>query len=148
VGQTGLIFGLDIAANMLVRAAHRVQEATLNNVLLIRGDAHALPFADQALSKVNCSGGFHQIPNLPHALEELARVMADNARLSFSTFAEAPNDRQARLKQWLKDTAALHFVPLETLGEHLRHAGFTAYHWQLPGPWFGYATAQKAVSQI
>jgi len=40
------------------------------------------------LPKVNCSGGFHQFPDLPHAWREIARVSVGGAVLTASTFAE------------------------------------------------------------
>jgi ubiquinone/menaquinone biosynthesis C-methylase UbiE len=80
VGPTGLVIGLDISRALLTRAAYHVNRWGLDNVLLIRGDAHQLPFADECLHKVNCSGGFHQFPDLPQALREIRRVSAPTCR--------------------------------------------------------------------
>ncbi len=142
-GGAGLVIGLDYSPAMLARAAYHVQRWGLDNVLLIHGDAHALPFADGALHKVNCSGGFHQFPDLPQALREIARVSAPGAMLATSTFAEGVNDPRARLKRWLGRAFDLHFVPLADMGEQLRALGYTEYAWSLPGSgWFGYASAR------
>lgn len=143
VGPEGLVIGLDISPAMLARAAHHVHRWELDHVLLIQGDAHHLPFADGCLSKVNCSGGFHQFPDLPQALREIARVSAEGAVLTASTFAEGPADRYAALKRWMKRCFALHFVPLIWLGEQLTAVGYGNYEWLLPGGWFAYASARK-----
>ena len=143
VGQEGLVIGLDISPPMLTRAAHHIARWGLDNVLLIRGDAHHLPFADGVLHKVNCSGGFHQFPDLRQALREIARVSAGGAVLTASTLAEGPGDRYAGLKRWMKRCFALHFVPLIWLGEQLSAAGYTGYEWSLPGEWFGFTSARK-----
>ncbi len=144
-GAEGLVIGLDYSLAMLARAAYHVNRWGLDNVLLIHGNAHALPFADGALCKVNCSGGFHQFPNLPQALREIARVSALGAVLATSTFAEGTDDPRASIKRWLKQKFDLHFVPLIGLGEQLAALGFTDYAWSLPGSgWFGYASARKA----
>ena len=143
VGQEGLVIGLDISPPMLARAAHHVSQWGLDNVLLIRGDAHQLPFADGVLSKVNCSGGFHQFPDLPRALREIARVSAEGAVLTASTFAEGPGDPRAGLKRRMERRFALHFVPLIPLGERLAAVGYGDYEWSLPGGWFGYTSARK-----
>ncbi|TEU18683.1 MAG: methyltransferase domain-containing protein, partial [Anaerolineales bacterium] len=45
VGPEGLVIGLDISRALLARAAYHVNRWGLDNVLLIRGDAHQLPFA-------------------------------------------------------------------------------------------------------
>lgn len=145
VGPAGLVIGLDYSWPMLQRAAYHANRWGLDNVLLIHGDAHHLPFADGALAKVNCSGGFHQFPNLPQALREIARVSAQGGVLTASTFAQGPNDPYAGLKGRLKRRFDLHFVPLAELGENLRAHGYAGYEWALPGSgWFGYASARKA----
>jgi ubiquinone/menaquinone biosynthesis C-methylase UbiE len=143
VGPHGLIVGLDLSPAMLARAAHHVQAWQLDNVLLIRGDAHHLPVADGSLSKVNCSGGFHQLPDLPQALREIARVSAPGAVLTASTFAEGPDDRWATFKRWLGQRFALHFIPLADLGEQLVALNYREVQWSLPGGWFGYTSARK-----
>jgi len=127
VGPEGLVIGLDISRALLSRAAYHVNRWGLDNVLLIRGDAHQLPFAGECLHKVNCSGGFHQFPDLPQALREISRVSAEEAVLTASTFAEGPADRYTAVKRWMKRRFDLHFVPLVWLGEQLAALGYTDY---------------------
>ncbi len=143
VGREGLVIGLDISPAMLARAAYHAGRQGLDNVLLVRGDAHQLPFAGRVLRKVNCSGGFHQFPDLPQALREIRRVSAEGAVLTASTLAEGPADRYAAIKRWMKRRFDLHFVPLVWLGEQLAALGYTDYEWSLPGEWFGYTSARK-----
>ena len=97
VGDAGLVIGLDYSPAMLTRAAYHVEHWGLENVLLIHGDGHDLPFTDGVLYKVNCSGGFHQFPDLPQALREIARVSARGAVLTTSTFAEGVDDPRVGL---------------------------------------------------
>jgi len=146
VGPEGLLMGLDISAAMLKRAAYHANRWRLANVLLIRGDAHHLPLADRCLQKVNCSGGFHQFPDLPEALREISRVSDEAAVLTASTFGEGPDDQRAGAKRWMKRRFELHFVPLVWLGEELAALGYADYEWSLPGGWFGYTSARKAES--
>jgi ubiquinone/menaquinone biosynthesis C-methylase UbiE len=143
VGPTGLVIGLDISLAMLERAAYHVSRWELDNVLLIHADAQALPFADGTFTKINCSGGFHQIPDLPQALREAARVSAAGAVLTASTFAERPADPHTKIKGWLHRHLDLHFVPTEWLDEQLTRSGYGAHGWSLPGGWFGYTSAQR-----
>jgi ubiquinone/menaquinone biosynthesis C-methylase UbiE len=144
-GADGLVIGLDYSLAMLERAVYHVSRWGLDNVLLIHGDAHALPFDEGVLSKVNCSGGFHQFPDLPQALREIARVSAPGAVLATSTFAEGADDPRAAFKRWLGRAFDLYFVPLVEMGEQLAALGYTDYTWSLPGSgWVGYATAHKA----
>lgn len=145
-GEDGLTIGLDISHPMLQRAAMRITQAQRTNILLIRGDALHLPFADHVFNSINCSGGFHQLPDLPKALHELSRVSTSHARLAASTFAEGPNDMWAACKHWLKRRFQFHFVPLDWLETQLAHVGYGNYHATLPGGWFGYISARKVAA--
>jgi ubiquinone/menaquinone biosynthesis C-methylase UbiE len=142
-GSSGLVIGLDVSEIMLTRAAYHCESWGLENVLLIRADAQRMPLADASFYKVNCSGGFHQIPDLPQALREIARVSAENAVLTASTFAEAPEDPFKLTKRWVYRWFALHFVPLVWLGERLSALGFSGYEWKLTGGRFAYLSARK-----
>lgn len=142
-GASGVVIGLDYSLAMLARASYHVERWGLDNVLLIHGDAHVLPFADGMLHKVNCSGGFHQFPDLSQALREIARVSAAGAVLTASTFAEGGDDKHATLKRWFKQYFDLHFVPLAAMEAQLGALGYSDYVGAMPGPWFGYASARK-----
>jgi len=142
VGPSGLVVGLDIAAAMLARAAQRVERAGLTNVLLVRGDALALPVVDRAFAKVNCSGGLHQLPDLPRALSELARVAAPGAHLTASGFAES-GEGSGGWRAWLRRRLSLHVVPLAPLARSLAAAGFERVQTDIAGP-VGYVWGRRS----
>jgi ubiquinone/menaquinone biosynthesis C-methylase UbiE len=141
VGPNGLVIGLDIAGSMLARAVQRVRRAGLDNVLLVRGDALALPFVDGAFAKLNCSGGLHQLPDLGRAFAEFARVTRPGARLAGSGFARA-GAIETGFRGLLWRRMKLHFVPAELLASAIETAGFDGVAVQLVGP-LGYASAQR-----
>ena len=118
----------------------------LKNVLLVHGDALNLPFATASLQKLNCSGGFHQMPDLPRAIAELARAAAPGAHLTTSTFARVQNDpnetRKRKIEARYDNT--VRFIPLDELQNMLETAGFTNCTHQIPGGWFGYMSIRRA----
>ncbi|MCC6794245.1 MAG: class I SAM-dependent methyltransferase [Candidatus Hydrogenedentes bacterium] len=144
-GPNGLVIGLDISETMLRRAVTRVNKAGLKNVLLVRGDALNLPFRRGSLMKLNCSGGFHQMPDLPRAIAELARVAGPGASLTTATFARISNDPQEARKRKIEAryNNTLRFIPLDELQRLLETAGFTDCTHHIPGGWFGYVSAQR-----
>lgn len=148
VRPEGLVIGLDLSRPMLRRAVRRVYDARLTNVLLIRGDAERLPFATGAFAKINCSGGFHQFPDLERALGEIARVHTADGVLTASTFGEGPQDGRHGLKRALKRRFALHFVPLDWLKSRLEAVGYSQFRATLPGGWFAYTSARKATDVL
>jgi SAM-dependent methyltransferase len=84
-----LIVGLDISRAMLEVAAQRASGYT--NVVLIRGDAHALPFVDGAFGGVNNAGALHAYDDPELVFREIRRVLRPNGIYVGSTFAEAPS---------------------------------------------------------
>jgi SAM-dependent methyltransferase len=84
-----LIVGLDISRAMLDVAAQRT--AGYTNVVLVRGDAHALPFTDGAFGGVNNAGALHAYDDPELVFREVRRVLAPGGHYVGSTFAEAPS---------------------------------------------------------
>ena len=141
-GAEGLVLGVDISTAMLRRAAARVRAAGLSNVLFIRGDALRLPLASRSVSRVNCSGGFHQFPDLSKGLREIARITTAGARLTACMFASA-GDRLSGVQERLKRAFSFHVVPLAWLERELEALGFTEFSWSIPGRGFAYVAAQR-----
>jgi ubiquinone/menaquinone biosynthesis C-methylase UbiE len=145
VGPTGLVIGVDIAASMLARAAARMRRDGLDNVLLVRGDALALPFIDAAFAKLNCSGGLHQMPDLARALAELARVAKPGAHFAASGFARS-DAGDGGPRGWLERRFALHVIPVAQLASAVERAGFEQVEARMAGAWFGYASARRPLA--
>jgi ubiquinone/menaquinone biosynthesis C-methylase UbiE len=142
VGPNGLVVGLDIAGSMLRRAAARVRSQGLENVLLVRGDALALPFRPGVFDAVNCSGGLHQMPDLARALGEMARVAKPGAHFAASGFARSGAE-ESGLRGWLWRRFALHFIPVTVLATAIERAGFEDTRTQIEGSTFAYASARR-----
>ncbi|HVV81921.1 MAG TPA: methyltransferase domain-containing protein [Kofleriaceae bacterium] len=84
-----LVIGLDIARAMLAVAARRAKG--YGNIVLIRGDAHRLPFADGVIGGVNNSGALHAYDDVEQVFREIWRVLTPGGIYVGSTFAEAPS---------------------------------------------------------
>lgn len=84
-----LVVGLDIARAMLAVAAKRCKG--YGNVVLVRGDAHRLPFADGAFGGINNAGALHAYDDVEQVFREVWRVLAPGGLYVGSTFAEAPS---------------------------------------------------------
>jgi SAM-dependent methyltransferase len=84
-----LIVGLDISRAMLEVAAQRTGGYT--NVVLVRADAHALPFVDGAFGGVNNAGALHAYDDPELVFREIRRVLRPGGLYVGSTFAEAPS---------------------------------------------------------
>jgi ubiquinone/menaquinone biosynthesis C-methylase UbiE len=84
-----LVVGLDISRAMLDVAAQRTGGYT--NAVLVRADAHALPFVDGAFGGVNNAGALHAYDDPELVFREIRRVLRPGGLYVGSTFAEAPS---------------------------------------------------------
>jgi ubiquinone/menaquinone biosynthesis C-methylase UbiE len=76
----GLVVGVDLAEGMVRRAQRVAREQNLQNLAIVRADAHRLPFRTGAFKSVLCSNGLQVIPGLEQTLAELARVLAPDGQ--------------------------------------------------------------------
>jgi ubiquinone/menaquinone biosynthesis C-methylase UbiE len=103
--------GIDLSEEMLGIARSRAQELG-RSVDLQQGDAHALPFGDDAFDTVVCTFGLCAIPDLEAALDEMARVLRPGGKLILVDHI-ASTSRVARGVQ-----RALEVVTVPIGGEH------------------------------
>jgi SAM-dependent methyltransferase len=86
---SALVVGVDISRAMLEVAVGRARG--YSNVVLVRADAHKLPFADGSFQGVNNAGALHAYDDAEQALREVRRVLRPGGIFVGSTFAEAPS---------------------------------------------------------
>ena len=84
---TELVIGVDISRAMLEVAARRVKG--YGNVVLVRADAHNIPFADSSMSGVNNSSALHSYDDTRQAFEEIRRVLRPGGIYVASTYSKS-----------------------------------------------------------
>ena len=77
------VVGMDLSAGMLAKARAKAVEGT--DLLLVRGDAQALPFLDGSFDAAVLILVVHHIEDLPRMARELHRVLAPEGRVMFMT---------------------------------------------------------------
>jgi SAM-dependent methyltransferase len=82
------VVGLDADAPSLAKAAAGLASLPVpeggGGVLLLRGDAYRLPFADDAFDVVVCCEVLEHLPDVDGALAEMSRVLKAGGRLAVS----------------------------------------------------------------
>lgn len=81
VGTDGRVLAVDLASEMVRRTAAVVEALQLENVLVGRADAEALPLPDAAVDVVLVNGLFNLCPDKAAVLTEVARVTRPGGRL-------------------------------------------------------------------
>jgi ubiquinone/menaquinone biosynthesis C-methylase UbiE len=85
VGPDGLVVGIDASRTMLERGAEENRQAGVENLVLIRGDATALPFADASFDAACCFAALHLFADPMRALDEMTRVLTPGGRIAIMT---------------------------------------------------------------
>jgi ubiquinone/menaquinone biosynthesis C-methylase UbiE len=80
-GERLRLAGIDLSPGMLA-----VARGALPDVLLVEGDAAALPFADGEFDVVTCSTALHLFADRDAALAEAVRVLRPGGRVVTATF--------------------------------------------------------------
>ena len=131
-GPDGLVAGIDVSRTMLERGAEENRRASLGNLVLIRGDATALPFADATFDGACCFAALHLFAEPFAALDEITRVLAPGGRIAIMTSVR----RQVTirpLKPLVERSSGMRvFEPDEITGA-LAERGFTGIHQRLAG---------------
>src|SRR5882757_2190651 len=83
VGAQGHVTALDLSVDLLEIAKGRAQERGLKNFSTQQADAQALPFHDSSFDLATCRFGVMFFRDVKLALQELHRVLRDEARACF-----------------------------------------------------------------
>jgi SAM-dependent methyltransferase len=101
-GITRPVVLLDRSLDMLRRARQRLCRATGSvpeNIVLVLGDAFALPFQDGAIATVACPGLLHLFEQPENLVRELVRVLAPGGGLYLTSLVLRPERRLSA--RWL-----------------------------------------------
>ncbi len=74
-GQEGLVFGIDLTAEMLEWACRAKEKVLLENLHFREGSAEELPFEDASFNLVISNGVLNLVPDKESAFREIARVL-------------------------------------------------------------------------
>jgi SAM-dependent methyltransferase len=85
------VVGIDLTRALLDLAAHRLETAGIDNVLLQEGDAVDLPFLNGTFDLVVCRAALHHFPDPAVQVAEMARVCRPGGRVVVSDML-APSD--------------------------------------------------------
>jgi ubiquinone/menaquinone biosynthesis C-methylase UbiE len=121
----GAVVGLDLSMPMLHYASRMVREEGIGNLMLLHGNAMALPFEPGQFEVVNCCGALHLFPDIGRVIGEVGRVLKPGGRFTIATSRRADG---WIAQQWFKfissiGVEAFTFSQLESI---LAQAGFTS----------------------
>ncbi|MGB2131026.1 MAG: class I SAM-dependent methyltransferase [Marinobacterium sp.] len=122
------MIGLDIThdLNRLNQGLNHCFSAPVDN-LILTGDAHHLPFADQSIDLILFQHSFLNMPDDLQVLKECRRVLKSGARLVMHEVVQGPNADAMRFPvPWAEDSEHSHLMSQDRLITRLENAGFTS----------------------
>lgn len=105
VGPSGKVTGIELSAEMLVRARENLRLSNLSNVEFLENADEILPFPDNRFDVVISNGVFNLIPNKLKALQEVRRVLKNDGRLMMADQIQTgtlTKESQARIDSWFQ----------------------------------------------
>ncbi len=121
------VIALDIAEGMLRVLGER--NDLQGRTLLIHGDGESLPLRERSVDLVFSNLAIQWCSDLPSVMAGFRRVLRPGGAVLFSTFGEATLCELR--KAWASADGYSHvndFVPSDSVGVALAHAGFRNYH--------------------
>lgn len=132
VGPSGLVVGVDASRTMLERGGQELRRTSLSNLMLIRGDATALPFEDSKFDGACCFAALHLFPDPFGALDEIRRTLKPGGRIALLTSVRREFTVKP-LKPVLERASGMRIFEGDEIVEALEQRGFTHIHRRLSG---------------
>jgi ubiquinone/menaquinone biosynthesis C-methylase UbiE len=123
------IYGVDISLGMLVQGHRMAQNKGLSTIRFIRGDIQSLPFSDNSVDQVNCSGALHLFPKLEPIWKEVARVLKPGGIFTAMTLTFA-GGVIGKVQQRIMDRGRATFFDISELAWDLQAAGFSTFKYK------------------
>jgi ubiquinone/menaquinone biosynthesis C-methylase UbiE len=133
VGESGLVVGLDASRTMLERGAADLRRSGIDNLVLVRGDATALPFLDDSFDGVCCFAALHLFADPFAGLDEMARVLVPGGRIALMTSVQRQLAPRGPAKPIAERLSGMRVFAQDEVVEALQQHGFDEIHQRLSG---------------
>jgi ubiquinone/menaquinone biosynthesis C-methylase UbiE len=132
VGPAGLVVGVDASETMLARGGEELQRDDPGNLVLVRGDATALPFRDSSFDGACCFAALHLFEDPFAALDEMRRTLKPGGRIALLTSVRRELTFRP-LKPVLERATGMRIFEGDEIVAALEERGFEAIHRRLSG---------------
>ena len=133
VGDSGLVVGIDASETMLDRGASELARSGLSNLVLVRGDAGALPFRDASFDAACCFAALHLFDDPYAGLDEMTRVLTPGGRIALMTSVQRKLAPRGPAKPLTERLSGMRVFGQDEIAEALQARGFEDVHQRLSG---------------
>ncbi len=132
VGPQGLVVGVDASRTMLERGGEELRRSDPGNLVLVRGDASALPFVDHCFDGACCFAALHLFADPFAALDEIVRALRPGGRIALLTSVRRELTVRP-LKPLLERVSGMQIFEGDEIVEALEQRGFTGVRRRISG---------------
>jgi SAM-dependent methyltransferase len=132
VRRDGLVVGVDASATMLERGGDDLRAEGLDNLVLFRAGATALPFRDAGFDACCCFAALHLFDDPFAALDEIRRVLRPGGRVALLTSVRRELTLRP-LKPLLERLSGMRLFEGDEVAAALERRGFVGIHRRLSG---------------
>lgn len=137
------VIGFDLSRPMLESGVRKAERERFSNICFIRGDAHHLPFKDNTMDAVNCSGALYLFKDAAKVLSEVKRVLKTDGRFSLSVYLGQRDPFSIWKSYWDEKVWGIRSYSEKKLQELLMQAGFTSTVYHAKGLWMVVGAVEK-----
>jgi SAM-dependent methyltransferase len=139
----GTAVGLDLSMPMLRFAARRARLEGIGNLMLLHGNAMALPFEPGQFDVVNCCGALHLFPDIDRVIGEVSRVLKPGGRFTIAASRRGDGWIAGQWSKLIWSIGVNAFTPGQ-LESRLAQAGFTSECLHAAGVWLIMAATKNS----
>ncbi len=125
----GTVIAMDLSLAMLEHGEQLLQDNGITNVLLLQGNALALPFDRTSFDVINCAAALHLFGDLSRTFSEVERVLRPGGRFVFSTFRYPGSRLMQQFLHLRYNLVGIRSFRQEDIESELRKAGFGEFHY-------------------
>ena len=133
VGPDGLVVGLDVSQTMLARAVRDTEDAGLDQVAYVRGDAADAPFLGASFDAVCCFAALNLFADPYAALDSFTRVLTPGGRLAIFTSVRGRSVPLRTFERVIQSRSGMNMFERDELVNALVERGFTNVRQRLTG---------------
>jgi len=132
VSTGGLAVGVDASETMLRKGAAEVAKSGADNVILVRGDATALPFKDATFDAACCFAALHLFAEPFAALDEMRRILVPGGRVAVMTSVRRQLTPSIA-RPVVERASGMRLFEADEIVDALHERGFAGVHQRLAG---------------
>lgn len=133
VGDSGLVVGIDASETMLARGGVELERSGAGNLVLVRGDATALPFRDDSFDAVCCFAALHLFDDPFAGLDEMTRVLTPGGRIALMTSVQRQLAPRGPFKPLTEKMSGMRVFGQDEVVGALQERGYEDVHQRLSG---------------